>query len=115
MALRADDEEAAGRQRLLLGGGDLRLDLGDLPGARLRLGDLVGLARGAHLEVAAELDVGAAAGHVGGDGHRAGTPGWGWMKAVWSWKGGVSTWWLEPCCFSRAVSSSGLSGAEVTA
>ena len=31
----------------------------------------------AHVEVAAELDVGAAAGHVGGDGHRAGHAGLG--------------------------------------
>jgi hypothetical protein len=29
----------------------------------------------AHVEVAAQLDVGAAAGHVGGDGHRAGHAG----------------------------------------
>ena len=35
----------------------------------------------AHLEIAAELDVGAAAGHVGGDGHRAGPPAWAMMKA----------------------------------
>ena len=35
------------------------------------------LAAQPHVEIAAELDVGAAAGHVGGDGHRAGPPGLG--------------------------------------
>jgi hypothetical protein len=39
----------------------------------------------AHVDVAAELDVGAAAGHVGGDGHAPGTPAWATMWASCSW------------------------------
>ena len=79
--LGAEHEQAAGAERDLL----LRLDLGgDLRLERRlvfrRRGDaeagLLGAPLGhAHVEVAAELDVGAAAGHVGGDGHRAGHAG----------------------------------------
>ena len=74
-------EQAAGRERLAallpaeIGhlGADRRL-------ARVALGaglDLAELLLDAHLDVAAELDVGAAPGHVGGDGHRAGHAGFG--------------------------------------
>ncbi len=71
--LRADDVEAAGarleRQRLqpLDLGADLLLALVALRPFR-HVGQLV---HHAHVGVAAELDVGAAAGHVGGDRHRA--------------------------------------------
>ncbi len=74
VALGAEHVKSAGLQRDLLLradlGGDFRLPLGDLGLARLAaLRALVGHPV-AHLilDVAAELDVGAAAGHVGGDG-----------------------------------------------
>ena len=71
VAFGADDVEAAGRDRLLL-------EVGDFCADRLFLRARAGLAfepraflLQAHVEIAAELDVGAAAGHVGGDGDRA--------------------------------------------
>ena len=79
MPLGADDEEPAGLAHDLAvaldAGTDLGLDAGDLGVARRlirELGDDLGHALlHQHLDVAAELDVGAAAGHVGGDGDRA--------------------------------------------
>src|SRR3546814_20259274 len=68
VALRADDEEAAGLQRLALGLFDLRFDGGDLGGPLRLVGDLGGFALDAHLDITAELDVGAAAGQVGVNG-----------------------------------------------
>ena len=76
--LGADDVEAAGGERLLL-------ELGDLArgsprsgrsrsAALLEVGEFV---RDAHVGIAAELDVGAAARHVGGDRDRAGHAGLG--------------------------------------
>ena len=71
MPLGADDVEAAALQRDLL----VRRDLGpDRGGPALALGRVLDAGRllaDAHVDVAAELDVGAAAGHVGGDGHAA--------------------------------------------
>ena len=75
--LGADDVEAAGVDRLLLEIGDLGADLRLLALALLRRGGRIDLLANAHLDVAAELDVGAAAGHVGGDGDRAGHAGLG--------------------------------------
>ena len=71
MALGADDEEAAGIEHLLAVLFDFLLDLVFAPAALLRIGNGREFGRHAHLEIAAELDVGAAAGHVGGDGHGA--------------------------------------------
>ena len=63
---------------LLVRGRDLGADRG---GAALALGRVVrspaSSCAQAHVEIAAELDVGAAAGHVGGDRHRAGPAGLG--------------------------------------
>ena len=56
---------------------DLVLDLLDLRRPFRLVLDLRGLGRDPHFEIAAELDVGAAAGHVGGDGHGAGPAGLG--------------------------------------
>ena len=70
MALGADDHQATGGQRLGLVGGDGRLDIGDL-GVALGAFETLGLALDAHFEIAAELDIGAATGHVGGDGDGA--------------------------------------------
>ena len=70
VALGAEHVEAAGGERLLLEGGDLVEDR-LLPGGALLALEAGELALDAHLGVAAELDVGAAAGHVGGDGDRA--------------------------------------------
>jgi len=70
--LGAEHEQSAGLQRLLLEALHLRLDLSDLRIALAGLvGDVLELLAHAHVDVAAELDVGAAARHVGGDGHRA--------------------------------------------
>ena len=78
VALGADDVEAAGGERLLLEAGDLGADLAAparrAPGPAGIVGELVA---DAHVGVAAELDVGAAAGHVGGDGDGAGHAGLG--------------------------------------
>src|SRR3546814_17072457 len=76
-ALPIYDEEAAGLQRLALGLFDLRFDGGDLGGPLRLVGDLGGFALDAHLEITAELDVGAAAGPVGGNGERPGHAGLG--------------------------------------
>ena len=77
VALGAEHEEAAGGERLLL---QPRHLLADRVGARVLLarrpvGDVGELLADAHVGVAAELDVGAAAGHVGGDGDGAGHAG----------------------------------------
>ena len=69
--LGADDVEAAGVDRLLLELGDFGADRRLLRVAILRRRVRIDLLLDAHLDVAAELDVGAAAGHVGGDGDRA--------------------------------------------
>ena len=69
--LGADDVEAAGVDRLLLEIRDFRPDRRLLRRALLRRRVRVDLLLDAHLDIAAELDVGAAAGHVGGDGDRA--------------------------------------------
>jgi hypothetical protein len=74
VALGAEHEEAARLERPRLGLGDLGLDAGadlrrvDVAAGRLGLLDLLDHP---HLDVAAELDVGAAPGHVRRDGHRA--------------------------------------------
>ena len=75
--LGAHDVEAARLDRLLLEDFDLGADLGLLGVALLLRGLRVELLLDAHLDVAAELNVGAAAGHVGGDGDRAGNAGFG--------------------------------------
>ena len=81
MALGAEHEEAAGGQRFFPPPGDLGLELAplDLLVLQGRLDAQALLLRApadeAHVDVAAELDVGAAAGHVGGDGDRAGHAG----------------------------------------
>ena len=73
MPLGAEHVEAAGGQRLFLQARDLRADF---VGARALLAlarvlDLGDFLADAHVGIAAELNVGAAAGHVGGDGDRA--------------------------------------------
>ena len=76
--LGADDVEAAGGDRLLLEFGDFGADRRLLRRrAASRRRSVVELLLDPHLDVAAELDVGAAAGHVGGDGDRAGHAGLG--------------------------------------
>ena len=82
MALGAEHVEAAGGERLLLLLGDVGLDLvalgGDLLGAaRCPFGSLGDPVLDPHVGIAAELNVGAAAGHVGGDRHGAGHAGLG--------------------------------------
>ena len=72
--LGADDEQAAGRQHHLPVGGDLGADAG---AGRPRSAGSFSSWRDAHVDVAAELDVGAAAGHVGGDGDGAAAAGLG--------------------------------------
>ena len=78
VALGAEHVEAAGGERLLL---EARRSRRGSPLLRVALRaspSMSGeLALDAHLGVAAELDVGAAAGHVGGDGDRAGHAGLG--------------------------------------
>ena len=71
VALGAEHVEAAGRERPLLERGRSRR--GSPPPGRVRSSPSrpAQLVLDAHLDVAAELDVGAAAGHVGGDGDRA--------------------------------------------
>ena len=73
MAFGAEHVEAAGGQRLLFQPRDLFADLG---GARillafLRIDDIGQFLADAHVGIAAELNVGAAAGHVGRDRDRA--------------------------------------------
>ena len=68
MALGADDIEASCRESLLLQRRHFSADLLDLV--------LAGIFK-PHLEIAAKLNVGTTAGHVGGDGHRAGHTGFG--------------------------------------
>ena len=67
-----EHEQPARRQRLLLQPRHLRADLRRprVAFALARILDVGELLPDAHVGVAAELDVGAAAGHVGGDGHR---------------------------------------------
>jgi len=75
VALGADDVEPAGLEHALLEIGDLGADRGGLRVALrafLHAGKIV---RDPHVGIAAELDVGTAAGHVGGDGDRAGHAG----------------------------------------
>ncbi len=75
--LAADDKEPAGLDHGIVRRCDLGPDGGLLRLALALLGDRREIGAQAHFEVAAELDVGAAAGHVGGDGHRARPPGLG--------------------------------------
>ncbi len=75
--LGAEHEQAAGLERLLLQPRHLRADL---VGARVLVAlgpvlDVGDFLADAHVGIAAELDVGAAAGHVGGDGDGAGNAG----------------------------------------
>src|SRR5690606_15130504 len=70
VTLGADDHEAAGIEGRLLGDGDLFLDASDAAVA-LDAFETLGLLGDAHLQVAAELDVGTTARHVGGDGDGA--------------------------------------------
>ena len=74
--LGAQHEQPAGRQRLLLEPRHLGADLARprVVLARARVLDLGQFLPDAHVGIAAELDVGAAAGHVGGDRHRARAP-----------------------------------------
>ena len=81
VAFGAEDEQTAGGQRLLLLHGDVSLETGLFLGLHLG-GDLLRHVAQvltpflqAHFQVAAQLDVGAAAGHVGGDGHHTGQAG----------------------------------------
>src|SRR5206468_11777602 len=67
VALGAEHEQAAGRERLLLQAGDLRLDVLHAPLALRTFRDVLEFLLDAHVGIAAELDVGAAPGHVGGD------------------------------------------------
>ena len=72
MALGADHIEAAGGQRLLLVGGDFGADARRSRGWRSASSVMPASSwLDAHVDIAAQLDVGAAAGHVGGDGDRA--------------------------------------------
>ena len=78
VALGAEHEQAAGGERLLLQARDLGADLGRRGAfARSPVLDVGQFLADAHVGIAAELDVGAAAGHVGGDGDRAGHAGLG--------------------------------------
>ena len=72
VSLRGQNVKATGLDRLVLEALDVGLDRVFPGGALGALRHVGQLALGAHVEIAAELDVGAAAGHVGGDGHRAG-------------------------------------------
>ncbi len=73
MPLAADHEQPAGLAHDVAGGFDLGADRGGATLALFRVRDQREFGLQAHVEIAAELDVGAAAGHVGGDRHRAGT------------------------------------------
>src|SRR5215204_2133956 len=75
MALRADDVEAAGVERLLLEHRNLIADP-DFRSVTLRPRiKAVDLHLDAHVGIAAKLDVGTASGHVGGDRDRSGNAG----------------------------------------
>ena len=71
VALRSDDVEAARRLRLFAEGGDLGPDGGLPHGALGAFGHVLQLVFEAHVDIAAELDIGAAAGHVRRHGDRA--------------------------------------------
>ena len=70
--LGADDVEAARLYRPALEIGDLGADFRLLALALLQRGGWIDLLANPHLDIAAELNVGAAAGHVGGNRDRAG-------------------------------------------
>ena len=70
MALGADHAEPARGEHLLLGLGHLGLDIGDGGIALGALGQILQLVLDAELDIAAQLNIGAAPGHIGGDGHR---------------------------------------------
>ena len=74
MALGAQHEQAAGLQGLVLEASDLGADFLGPPGALGLVGHVGELLADAHIGIAAELDVGAAAGHVGGDRNGARNP-----------------------------------------
>ena len=69
MPFGADHEQPAGSDHRLLLHRMLVPDPGFLLRPLVGVDDLPGLLGQAHVQIAAELDVGAAAGHVGGDGH----------------------------------------------
>ena len=74
VALGAEHVQPAGRDHLLLLRGHFLLDPGSCRRVLRLVLDAGELLRLAHLDIAAELDVGTAAGHVGRDGHAAKTP-----------------------------------------
>ena len=71
VAFGAQDKEAAGGDHLFLLFRHLGAQGGDASVALGAVGHVVQFLADAHVRVAAKLDVGAAARHVGGDGHRA--------------------------------------------
>ena len=77
MALGAENEQPTGLERDLFQPRDLRADIvgARIAHARRVILDVGNLLADAHVGVAAELDVGAAARHVGGDRDRAGNAG----------------------------------------
>ena len=78
VALGAEDVEAAGGERLLLAGAATSSRIAASCASRSGpSGMSASSSRDAHVDIAAELDVGAAAGHVGGDGDGAGHAGLG--------------------------------------
>ena len=85
VALGADDVEAAGRQRLLLEPRDLGADRLLAARPAPALGSPASSLLDPHVGVAAELDVGAAARHVGGDGDRPRHAGLATINASCSW------------------------------
>ena len=93
MALGADDVQAAGRDHLVV----TRLPLGAQPRERdfveSGLAGLLFRPRDVGLELAAEHDVGAAARHIGGDGHLARLPACSTMCASRSCCLALSTSW----------------------
>ena len=70
MALRADHEKPTGGLHLFMILGNLGTDVGRFFVTQADIGQNIGFLAQPHVQIAAEFDVGAAAGHVGGDGHR---------------------------------------------
>src|SRR5690606_10343852 len=75
VALRADDIEAASAKRLLLLGIHIGFHFRGLAGERFLILDACRLIGEPHVEIAAKLNVGAAACHIGGNGDGAGYTG----------------------------------------
>ena len=103
MPLGADHIEATGRKRLFLQPGHLAGD-----GIALCRGKLAiaGRILKPHIQIATKLDVGAAPGHVGGDGDRPGTPASAMIFASSAWKRAFSTLCAIFRFFSTADSAS---------